>query len=165
MRRITCKTPSPASPLSVVYNTMPAAWVTLAEAPDFSVPDAAGKFPERDPLDSARAIRPGEVFFTAPLMVRNPRVAAITVTLRVVKESDEIAAAPDPAFIATIMGPITVPPGETVQLPIQGRSLLRRDPSKDNGDILQVYLSAGGDIGMWLTAQERLAADHIGIEA
>jgi hypothetical protein len=64
MTRIVCRTPSTGKGLRISESNIANTFVAIAEAPDFSVPDASNKFPERDPDDIARAIRPGEIFFS-----------------------------------------------------------------------------------------------------
>ena len=71
MTRITTRTPSTGKPIRVAKENVPVSYTTIAEAPDFSVPDASNKYPVRDPTDLGRAIRPGEVFFLTPLAAKN----------------------------------------------------------------------------------------------
>ena len=62
MPRITARQPSPGKPINLTMTDVGTAWATLAEAPDFSVPDPNVRFPARDPLDSSPAIRPRQLF-------------------------------------------------------------------------------------------------------
>ena len=57
MARITCKTPSNGRPLNIVAGGVGTSWTTVAEAPDFSVPDPSATYATRDPTDATRAIR------------------------------------------------------------------------------------------------------------
>jgi len=160
MARIKCKTPSPGKPIQIVGvmgdTISNANWVTIAEAPDFSVPDTSNRFPVRDPLDASYAIRAGEVFFLRPLLLHH--LSAVTedrtIRLRLLREDG----ADFTLFQATVQTTFTV------ELPIQGLSLFKRNPASANGDRLQLRSGINPFWRYWGAAEERIAADHLGVE-
>jgi len=154
MARITCRTPSTGKPIRVTYEAVPTDYVTIAEAPDFSVPDTSNKYPERDPVDDTRAIRPGEVFFLTPLSARNKDTVTRWIEARLVTEDgDNIE-----------LGRTEVPAGDTVFLPTQGRSLLKRLPNATNGDVFEIRAEVANVFDVWAAAEEKLSSEHIGVE-
>jgi hypothetical protein len=154
MPRIKCRTPSTGKPLRISLANVPTTYTTIAEAPDFSVPDAAGNFPVRDSDDSTRAIKPGEVFFLSPLSARNKTANTAWIETALVTEDEE-----------TInFGRVTVFAGDTVFIPLQGRSLFKRDDQSANGDILQVRAQTSNAFDIWAAAEEKLTSEHIGVE-
>jgi hypothetical protein len=154
MARIKCRTPSTGKPLSINVRNVNTTFTTIAEAPDFSVPDAAGNFPIRDPLDSSRTIKPGEVFFLSPLAAKNKTESTAWIETKLVTESN-----------TTIeLGRVSVPAGDTVFVPLQGRSLLKRDANTVNGDLIQVRAEFSNTFDIWISAEEKLSNEHIGVE-
>lgn len=154
MARITCRTPSTGKPLNIYLDNVSTSYVTIAEAPDFSVPDAAGNFPVRDPGDSTRTIKPGEVFFLTPMSAKNKSANTAWIETAMYTEAN----------VTIELGRIEVPAGDTVFIPIQGRSLLKRDANTANGDILQVRAEVSNTFDVWLSAEEKLSSEHIGVE-
>jgi hypothetical protein len=155
MARITCRTPSTGKPLNISLRNVPVSFTTIAEAPDFSVPDAARQFPDvRDPSDDSRTIKPGEVFFLTPMMARNKSANTAWIDTQLLTEAN----------VAIEIGRIEVPAGDTVFIPLQGRSLLKRDANTANGDIVQVKAEVGNVFDIWVSAEEKLASEHIGVE-
>lgn len=155
MARITCKTPSTGRSIPVHLLNVPASATTIAEAPDFSVPDPSEAFATRDPLDDARAIRPGEVFFLTPIYARNKSGSAATLTVQVVTE----------AAVTLSLAVLSVPAGETLAIPVQGLSLVKRSAAGSNGDRLRVTASAADTFDIVGAAEERLSSEHIGVAA
>ena len=155
MARITCRTPSTGKPLNLNLNNVSTTYVTVAEAPDFSVPDSARAFPNtRDPEDDNRAIRPGEVFFLTPMTARNKSASTTWIEIQLLTESN----------VSINMGKVFVPGGDTAFIPLQGRSLLKRDANTANGDIIQVRAQTANTFDVWLSAEEKLSSEHIGVE-
>lgn len=155
MARITCKTPSTGRPLSLSAANVGTTYQTLAEAPDFSVPDASEVFPNRDAGDTTRAIRPGEIFFLTPLTARNKSASTTYwIDVQLVTEGGVTVQAP---------GRVSIPPNDTVQIPVQGRSLLKRTPASFNGDRLQIRAQVVSMIDVWCAAEEKLSSEHIGV--
>jgi hypothetical protein len=154
MPRITCKTPASGKPLNLTLVSVPTTFSTLADAPDFSVPDPSGSFAARDPADNTRAIRPGEIFMLTPLAVYNKTATARWVEVQLVTEAGTTVLSP---------GRVTVPAGDTVYIPVQGRSLVKRVPGGANGDRLQIRAEAAAALDVWGSAEERLSAEHIGV--
>jgi hypothetical protein len=154
MSRIKCRTPSTGKPIRVALSNVGNTYVSIAEAPDFSVPDASSKFPVRDPLDIGRAIRPGEIFFLTPMSAKNKDTVTRWIETRLVTEDlDEIE-----------LGRIEVPAGDTAFIPLQGRSLFKRTANTVNGDTLEVRAELSGIFDVWAAAEEKLSSEHSGIE-
>lgn len=156
MPRITCRQPSTGRPVNVRAEDVGTAWVTLVEASDFSLPDPSlANYSDRDPLDASRGIAPGEVFFLTPLMARNLASAARWIEVRLLTEA---------GVENDALGRFIVPAGETVAIPVQGRSLVKRVAAGANGDRLQVRAEASSAFDVWASAEERPAAEHVGVE-
>lgn len=153
MARITCKTPSTGKPIIVSQANVATTFTTIAEAPDFSVPDPSENYPVRDPVDPSRAIRPGEVFFVTPLSAKNKSANVVWVEVRLFTEANT----------AIEYGRVAVPPGDTAFIPIQGRSLFKRVSAGTNGDRLQVRAETSNVFDVWTAAEEKLSAEHIGV--
>ena len=155
MARITCKTPSTGKSIIVSQANVSIDWTTIAEAPDFSVPDPSQAYTSRDPLDNNRAIRPGEVFFITPLAARNKSANVAWIEVRLFTEANT----------AVEFGKLNVPPGDTAFIPVQGRSLFKRTPAGTNGDRLQIRAEANTIFDVWSGAEEKLSAEHVGVVA
>jgi hypothetical protein len=173
--KIKCKTPSTGRVKNYTYTNIPVKnWITIAEAPYFSVPDARRVYADRDPEDITRGLRSGEIFFMTPVFIRNttfsnlpPGVTGNTtvettlVEIRLVTESGTTIACP---------GIMTIPPGDTAMVPVQGRSLVKRNFNYSDGDKLQIYVySAAGTgsiapIQIWASAEEKPSSEHTGVE-
>jgi hypothetical protein len=154
MARIKCRTPSTGKTLSIRLGNVATNFVTVSEAPDFSVPDAAGNFPVRDPLDSTRTIKPGEVFFLTPMSATNKSNTTSWIETQLYTESN----------VSINFGKVFVPAGDTVYIPLQGRSLLKRDANTSSGDIIQVRAQSANTFDIWISAEEKLSSEHIGVE-
>jgi hypothetical protein len=154
MPRIKCRTPSTGKTLRVSLANVSTSYVTIAEAPDFSVPDAAGNFPVRDSEDATRTIKPGEVFFLSPMSAKNKSANTAWIETSLVTEDG-----------GTIeLGKVSVRSGDTAFIPIQGRSLFKKDDASANGDILQVRAQTSNTFDVWIAAEEKLSSEHIGVE-
>jgi hypothetical protein len=153
MARVTCTKVSTGKALNLTAAPLLTTWTTIAEAPDFSIPDPATRFPDRDPLSASRAIRPGEVYFLTPIYARNLSGATVWVEAKLILE--------DLSEIEWFRQ--SIPTLETIQIPIQGRSLLKRTPAGTYGDRLQLRAGTSSAIDAWGSAQERLSAEHIGV--
>lgn len=155
MARIRCKTPSTGTirnyTLRDIVTTGIDDWVTIAEASDFSVPDARRVYGSRDPDDAGRGIRPGELFFMTPIFVRNIGVAVCEIDVRLILEDGTSIACP---------GKMVIPPEDTALVPVQGRSLLKRDYQTTVGDKLQIRANIDNAIEVWATAEEKPSAEH-----
>ena len=153
MPRIICRTPSTGKPVRAVSNSISTVFSTIIEAPDFSVPDASAKFPVRDPTDDARAIRPGEIFFLTPLSARNKDTNDRWIEVQLYTEAN----------VAIQVGRVEVPAGDTVFIPLQGRSLFKRNANTAIGDTIQVRAEANNIFDVWAAAEERLSSEHSGV--
>lgn len=159
MSRIKCRTPSTGKPLSITFENVPSSFTTIAEAPDFSLPDASGALasqPEfiQDPLDSTRTIRPGEVFFLTPLSAKNKDSVTRWIETQLLREDGSVIN----------FGRVEVRSGDTAFIPLQGRSLFKRDASAVSGDRIQIRAETESSFDVWASAEEKLTAEHIGTE-
>jgi hypothetical protein len=154
MSRIKCRTPSTGKPIRVSKVNVTTSYTTIAEAPDFSVPDASIKYSVRDPLDDGRAIRPGEVFFLTPLAARNKD--SVTRWIEIILVTEEA--------LTIELGRARVPAGDTAFIPLQGRSLFKRDPNSATGDRIQIRAEANNIFDVWSSAEEKLSNEHVGVE-
>lgn len=154
MPRITCKTPSTGRPVNFTHTSVGTDWTTVAEAPDFSVPDTSNAFPNRDPLNITRAIRAGEIFFLTPMFARNKSAYDCWIDVRLMRENGVVVECP---------GRMYIPAGDTALVPIQGRSLVKRIAASSVGDRLQVRAQTAYVIDLWATAEEKPSAEHIGV--
>ena len=155
MTRIKCKTPSTGRPVNFTISSLGTSYTTMAEAPDFSVPDTGNVFPDRDPNDSAnRAIRPGEIFFMTPLYARNKTALDCWVEVRLVTEVGVAIDCP---------GRVNVPAYDTALIPIQGRSLIKRVAANGAGDRLQARAQASAALDLWASGEEKPTSEHIGV--
>jgi hypothetical protein len=154
MARITCRTASTGKPLRIVQTNVANTYITIAEAPDFSVPDASSKFPDRDPTDTTRAIRPGEVFFLTPMAAKNKDTEDRWIETILVTEDDETIE----------VAKVTVPAGDTALIPLQGRSILKRTANNASGDTLQIRAEISDVFDIWISAEEKLSNEHVGVE-
>jgi hypothetical protein len=153
MARITCRTPSTGKPIKVILANVGTSFTTIAEAPDFSVPDASNKFVDRDPTDESRAIRPGEIFFLTPLSARNKDTATRWIEVQLLTEDG----------VAISFGKVEVPAGDTVYIPLQGRSLFKRDKNASFGDRVQIRAELASVFDVWSSAEEKLSNEHTGV--
>ena len=153
MARIKCKTPSTGRSINITLFNVPNTYTTIAEAPDFSVPDPSETFPNRDPSDDTRAIKPGEIFFVTPIAAKNKGATTLWIEVRLVTESNTVVD----------FGRARVPGNDTVFIPVQGRSLFKRNPSSANGDVLQIRAQNNAVFDVWAGGEEKLSSEHIGV--
>lgn len=153
MTRIVCRTPSTGKGLRITKNNVSNTFEIIAEAPDFSVPDASSKFSVRDPLDPGRAIRPGEIFFLTPLAAKNKDTVDRWIEVALVTED----------AVTIEIGKVEVPAGDTVYIPLQGRSLFKRTANNVSGDTIQVRAELTSIFDVWAAAEERLSSEHTGV--
>jgi len=159
MTRIYCRTPSTGYPENLYLTNVPTSMTTLdgglngANAPDYSVPDPSNQYEVRDPLDPTRAILPGQIFFLTPLSVVNKTAAEQWIECQLVLEDG-----------TTIQfGRAYVPANDTAYIPLNGRSLLKRDPLGANGDRLQVRASTTNVFDVWTAADLSPASQNLGV--
>jgi hypothetical protein len=153
MTRITCRTPSTGRPVRAAIINVPTSFITIANAPDFSVPDTSSKFASRDPVDITRAIKPGEIFFLTPLSVTNKDIVNWWIEVQLLTEAGIIIA----------FGKVTIPAGDTAYIPLQGRSLFKRDVNTSIGDQLQIRAESADKLDVWASAEEKLSNEHSGV--
>jgi hypothetical protein len=56
-----------------------------------------------------------------------------------------------------------VPAGESVAIPLQGRSLVKRVATNTNGDIVYVRAGNTASFHVWASANEQASAEHVGV--
>jgi hypothetical protein len=154
MPRIKCRTPSTGKPLRISRANVGVTLTTISESPDFSVPDASLAYSTRDPLDTTRAIRPGEIFFLTPLAARNKSNTLVYVETSIYTEDN----------VTIQFANVAIPSGDTALIPIQGRSLFKRNANTSNGDIIQVRATISNTIDVWAAAEEKLSSEHTGVQ-
>ena len=141
----------PTSDNSGFVNTT---WQTLAEAPYFSIPSSEDTGIVEDPSDSTRELRPGEIFFEAPLGVVNTTATARWVQLRVVLEGTS-------GQQINLIPQVVVPAGETIYLPIQGLRLLKTNlANSEDGGRLQIQAEVNNALTVFGSAVELEAQTH-----
>lgn len=150
MARITCRTPSTGKPLSIQLANVSDELTVIAEAPDFSIPDPSNRFTTRDPVDDSRAIRPGEIFFLTPLTAKNKGLVDATIEVLLTTEDE----------LTIQIGKLEIPAGDTGFIPLQGRSILKRNPEGTFGGRIQVRASIPSVFDVWVSAEERLSSEH-----
>lgn len=154
MPRIRTDQPSSGKPLQLLIPSagfVPNTFTTLAEAPDYSIPGTGDSGVTLDPADSGRELRPGEVFLEAPLTCINTDTTTRWVELQILTQSNHAV---------PVTPQISIPPKESVYLPIQGLRLLKTTFSASNGDRLQIRASNGSSIKIIGSAVELEALTH-----
>ena len=160
MTRIYCRTPSTGYPENLILADVPASFTTIpggvsgADAPDYSVPDPSNQYETRDPLDPTRAILPGQIFFLTPLSVVNKTGNEEWLECQLLLED---------GVTVIQFGRAVVPAYDTAYLPLNGRSLLKRDPDASNGDQLQVRASTADVFDVWTAADLSPASVNLGV--
>lgn len=155
MSRIYCRTPSTGYPENLILANVPTSYTTVpgANAPDYSVPDPSDQYEVRDPLDPTRAILPGQIFFLTPLSATNKSGSDEWIDCQLLTQNGTVIN----------FGRTTVPAGDTAYIPVQGRSLLKRDPLISNGDQLQVRASNPNVFDVWAAADLSPASQNLGV--
>ena len=159
MTRIYCRTPSTGYPENLILADVPITYTTIpgglsgADAPDYSVPDPANQYEDRDPIFPERAILPGQIFFLTPLSAVNKSGSDEWIECILLTEAGDIIG----------FGRAVVPANDTAYIPLNGRSLLKRDPTTTNGDQLQVRASAPGVFDVWTAAEVSPASQNLGV--
>jgi hypothetical protein len=154
MPRIRTDQPSSGKPLQLLIPSagfVPNSWTTLVEAPDYSIPGTGDTGVTLDPVDSGRELRPGEVFLEAPLTCINTDTTARWVELQIFTQTNHAV---------PVTPQISIPPKESVYLPIQGLRLLKTSFAASNGDRLQIRASVGSSIKVIGSAVELEALTH-----
>ena len=157
--RIYCRTPSTGYPENLYLVDVPATFTTLigglngADAPDYSVPDTTEQYEFRDPDDPTRAILPGQIFFLTPLAVTNKTDTEAYLDCQILLQDGT----------TVNLGRAIVPAYDTAYIPIQGRSLLKRDPDIDDGDQLQVLASSANVFDVSASSDLSPASQNIGV--
>jgi len=159
MTRIYCRTPSTGYPENFTLADVPTSFTTIpggetgADAPDYSIPDPSEQYEQRDPLDPTRAILPGQIFFLTPLSVVNKTASEEWLECQLLNEAGNVIA----------FGRAVVPANDTAYIPLNGRSLLKRDPDSLNGDQLQVRASNSNVFDVWTSADLSPASQNLGV--
>ena len=154
MPRILTAQPAVARPVRIFMRNVPTVWTSLAEAPDFSVPDPQQAWPAalRDPADATRRIQPGQILFLAPLMIFNsdPNLSHTIELCTLLEDGTTIIA----------QAAVTIPRRETYTHPIPGQRLLKLNPASATGDALQVRASAADMLQITGAAAQGAIEEH-----
>lgn len=150
MTRLNVRTPSTGKPIRVELANVTTDLTVIAEAPDFSVPDTSRKFSVRDPSDDTRTIRPGEIFFLTPLAARNKTSETKYIEVFLVTESNTTIS----------FSRVDVPANDTAFIPLQGRSIFKRDANTSIGDTIQVRAESNNVFDVWAAAEEKVTSEH-----
>jgi len=149
--RYTVRQAGAAVPKSIAIESIGTAWVTILEAPDFSVPDPQLRWPtDRDPADNERRIQPGFALVESPIMFHNGSLNTVTVEISILTEAD----------VRIVQAIIQVTPQETYLHPAPGQRLLKLDKATANGDRIQVKASAIDSVTVTSTGSEGAAEQH-----
>lgn len=126
--KIICRTPSTGRPINILVSDIPNKFITIAEPSYYSVSDPSERYDVRDPdySDNSRGLREGEIFFVTPLSVRNKSDENHEVEVRIVTETEYKPGVDELSKIVQF-SKIVVPPGDTALIPLQGRSLFKRE--------------------------------------
>ncbi|MFN4058236.1 MAG: hypothetical protein ACK4HW_08645 [Roseinatronobacter sp.] len=146
MSRLKIKSNRDSVPVPILATNVGTAYAVLARARDFSLPDENSRFPERDPLDSSRTIRPGMLEFMADLLATNTSGTTRWIDVGIIPEGS--------ADVLPMPGRFTVPAGMTVVIPMRGRALLKVDPASANGMRLMARAEASNVFRVWGSAVE-----------
>lgn len=152
MTRITCEVPSNEEEIAHIAN-LGTSFATLVEAPDFSVPTTGDDFLTPDSAVDGNVLREGVAYIPARAFVYNKNAAARTLDVQILREGGGAVA----LFSVVVQG------GATLELPLGGVSLFKRDFSGSNGDRLQVRASATNSLDVTAWYQTRIASDHLGV--
>jgi hypothetical protein len=153
MTRIITAQPGSSVPKPILIPAITVEWMTLLEAPDFSLPDTQLRWPgveNRDPANNLRRIRPGFALIESPLMFNNSGTVSRWVEIRILSEME----------VPVLQARYTVPGGETYPHPAPGQRLLKRTLASLNGDRLQVRAEVAGVISVTAAASEGAADQH-----
>lgn len=133
MTRITTGQPATSRPDLIAVEGLDTSWTTVAEAPDYSVPDTTVRWPnDRDPSDGDRRIASGQALLSTPIYAHNRDTEEQWVEFRIVAEDGTTA----------MQARVTIPPGDTYSHPIAGITLTKTQIGTSNGDRLQMRAEA-----------------------
>lgn len=155
MTRIRTDQPSSGRPFQLLIPSggyVPTSFLTIAEAPDFSVPGTGDTGVVLDPSDSGRELRGGEVFLEAPLTCINNDTVARWVEVQILTQTNHSIPVTPPQ--------LKVPAKEAIYVPIQGLRLLKTNYNSLYGDRLQIRASSGGALRIIGSAVELEALSH-----
>ena len=154
MTRIVSRAPYPGKPVRFTKQNVSTTFEVLVETPDYSVPDPSNRFPIRDPNDSSRAIRTGEIFFLTPISAYNKSVNDRWIEVKLETEASE----------TILFAKVEVPAGDTAFIPLQGRSIFKRDANSSIGDTIEIRAESANTFDVWLAGEEKPSNDHAGVE-
>lgn len=161
MSRIITDEPSTGKNIILFAKNISTDWVTLCEAPDFSVPLGGNDPQYEDPQDSERELSPGEIFIGAPILVTNKDIAlSCWVEFRVVKETDTENPTEDDISVVSVTPKVSVSYSESIQIPLQGLVLIKSDVNLTYGGRLQVRAERVETLDVYGAASESAYADH-----
>lgn len=149
--------------IPVTVRSLSTSWVTVAEAPLFSVIDNAERFWPPDDLTALlstdRTLRHGELFFQTPLVAHNRGSAEVRVEVRI-----RYPVGPDGSNNWVQLFNVVIPSygggnGDTFLFPVQGMHLVRV-PGWSFGQRLQMRASAASVVDVSFTCTEQEMPRH-----
>ena len=135
--RITTDQPATSRPQLIAESGIGTGWLTVAEAPDYSVPDTTRRWPnDRDPADDDRRVQPGQALLTTPLFAHNTAADPRWIEVQVIAEDGTTA----------LIAAVTIPPGDTYSLPCAGMTMTKTQIGTSQGGRMQVRAEEAGVI-------------------
>lgn len=128
--KITCRSIASGKPNSVLFNIINSDAVLLTSN-YYSVPDTSNRYPDRDPVDSTRGLRPGQFYITAPVFLHNLSSSKAEVIVCILQDVDSQA-----VDLSTSLGRYDVLPNSTVAVEVFGRSVVNRALEDNKGGAL-----------------------------
>lgn len=129
-------------------------WTTIAEAPDFSIPNTGGSGIVPDPSDVNRELRPGEVFIETQLLVTNVTGSTSWVQIQIKLEGTSGQEIP-------LSTQVPVAGGQTIILDGRGIVLLKTNlTNTEPGGRLQIRAQTNNALIVAGAATEREAPQH-----
>ena len=157
------KTDQPSTGKSIILSkrNVPITWYTLYETAHYSIP-LTGETPRyADESDADRELLPGEAFISSPLLVTNKDSShTVSVDVRIINECSVLDVPDDSEYAITIVKNLRIGKNESVQVPIQGMSLLKSKFDTFYGSRLQVKASLADALDVYGSAVESSYPDH-----
>jgi hypothetical protein len=155
MKRIYTDNPSSGKPIRIVEIDIPAnEWVTLAEPPDFSVPEEDEGLPS-DPADDNRSLLPGKLFIQAGIVVTNKTSNVQTFSMRLLLEGDESS-----ENAVLLISDQFIPPNEPAIVALRGQELFKSSVDSEVGDRLQIRVNTANAFDVFGTVIESPLPEH-----
>ena len=161
-RTIYTDQPSTGKPIPIRVAKLAPGDNEVYEAPNFNIPVREEEGETLLIQNIERQLVPGESLFIMPLNISNNTTATAEVSVKIIPEQIGTGNPPDEIIFAS---KIFVPASETIQIPINGLSLLRSgDRNSVSGDKLVVGVEGGNantaELSLYTLASEAEAGTH-----